>query len=272
MATPGLLEALWGYEVNYVLSNSGLNLCELAWFPDHQYHDFACVRTGNHWNPDTGEGEFFRVEAKSMNSGADESKAHFDVLDSELDEFDALLLLVWSWVDIDDYHCCPQVTDSFFGKAKPITAVRDALHVKRGGSFVDKYSCPNGCIPEACQHHGEPLNEQGKRERLSGPDVTRPSAKVSHAANFGGLVRMLKTRGDDARQEFRRKRKSDSIIDDYISFIHRHFPSEELNHFSITEWREIGHQIGIKNSKSTKMEIHDVLRKMDNYQDILKKI
>jgi hypothetical protein len=128
-----LLEALWGYEINKVLSDKGFNLFELAWFPSHQYHDFACVQASRQWNPDTGEGEYFRVEAKSMNSGADESKAHFDVLHSELDDFDALLLLVWSWVDIDEYHCCPQVTDSFFAKAKPITQLRDALHIERGG-------------------------------------------------------------------------------------------------------------------------------------------
>jgi len=265
-----LLEALWGYEMNKVLSEKGFDSCELAWFPSHQYHDFACVQASKDWNPETGEGEYFRVEAKSMNSGADESKAHFDVLNAELDEYDALLLLVWSWVDIDEYHCCPQVTDSFFANAKPITQLRDALHIERGGTFVDSNSCPDGCDTLTCRHNGEPLNEQGKRERLSGPESTRPSAKVAYAANFGGLVRMLKTRGESAKQTFRNLRRSDDIIDAYISFIHRHYPSEELNHFSVSEWREIGRNSGIDSSGMSKQEIRNSIANNENYHEIIR--
>jgi hypothetical protein len=267
-----LLEALWGYEMNKVLTDNGLNSCELAWFPGHQYHDFACVQTSRGWNPETGDGEFFRVEAKSMNSGADESKAHFDVLQAELDDYDALLLLVWSWVDIDEYHCCPQITDSFFGQAKPITQLRDALHLERGGSFVNGNACPDGCDIDDCSHKDEPLNEKSKRERLSGPQSTRPSANVSHSANFGGLVRMLKTRGESAKATFRELRRADSTIDAYISFIHKHFPSEEINHFSVSEWRRIGEQVGLNASGMSKEDIRNNVIENENYQQILRKI
>lgn len=267
-----LLEALWGYEMNKVLTDNGFNSCELAWFPGHQYHDFACVETSRGWNPDTGEGEYFRVEAKSMNSGADESKAHFDVLQNELDDFDALLLLVWSWVDIDEYHCCPQITDSFFDRAKPITLLRDELHLERGGSFVDSNNCPDECTINDCSHNGEPLNEKGKRERLSGPQSTRPSANVAYSANFGGLVRMLKTRGESAKGTFRRLRRSDATIDSYISFIHKHFPSEEVNHFSISEWRNIGEQAGLDTSGLSKEEIRGSVIGSENYNQILRRL
>ena len=266
-----LLEALWGYEINFVLNKNSNNFCELAWFPDHQYHDFACVKTNEIWNPTTGQGEFFRVEAKSMNFGADESKAHFDVLTSELNNFDALLLIVWKWVDIDAYHCSPQIIDTFFGEAKPITVLRDSLHLERGGSFVDKLSCPDGCFPSQCTHDGEPLNERGKRERLSGPESTRPSTRVSYSANFGGLVRMLKTRGENAKNEFRRLRKLDNTMDAYISFIHRNFPSEELNHFNASEWREIGKKLGLPQN-TNKNIIYQTLRQHNMYQNILKEL
>ena len=75
----GLLEALWGYCANSVLYDSHTNQFELAWFPGHQYHDFACLNLNGEWDPETKHGELFRIEAKSMNFGADESKAHFDV-------------------------------------------------------------------------------------------------------------------------------------------------------------------------------------------------
>ena len=98
----GLLEALWGYHTNIVIYERKGTSFELAWFPDHQFHDFACVHRHREWVPDIKQGELFRIEAKSMNFEADESKAHFDVLENQLDEYDALLLLVWRWTDLDD--------------------------------------------------------------------------------------------------------------------------------------------------------------------------
>lgn len=265
-----LLEALWGYEINNTLRDSGHAFFEMAWFPSHQYHDFACVGSTSLWNPLDKSGEYFRVEAKSMNAGADESKAHFDVLYSELDNYDALLVLVWSWKVLDQYHFCPEIRDVFFGEAKPLTIIRDNLHIARGGAFVDPQNCPDLCSPNMCRHAGEPLNEQGKRERISGPVSTKPSEKVSYAANFGGLVRMLKTRSPEAKSLFRRFRSSSSVIDDYISFIHRNFPNEELNHYSTLEMREVAKQLNVDTKGLSKMEIHQILKRHYNYQEKLK--
>ena len=214
----GLLEALWGYYMNTELSTTE---CEIAWFPNHQYHDFACLHKTADWNEETKAGEFFRIEAKTMNTGADESKGHFDVLKNELEEYDSLIILTWEWKSISVTYNTPYITDYFFGKSIPITQIRDELHIARGGSFVDPNNCPDHCIPADCTHSGEPLNEQGKRERLSGPDSCRPSQKVSYAANFGGLVRMLKTNNSESRSKFRELRRDNRIVDEYVSFIHR---------------------------------------------------
>ena len=100
----GILEALWGYYVNQILASKNQTEFELAWFPEHQYHDFACVHKSIEWNPEIKQGEFFRIEVKSMNIRADESKAHFDVLLKELDEYDTLLVLIWEWKAIDEFH------------------------------------------------------------------------------------------------------------------------------------------------------------------------
>lgn len=263
-----LLEAIWGYEINFVLKESGNTTCELAWFPDHQYHDFACVKNDHLWVPATGEGEYFRVEAKSMNSGADESKAHFDVLTSELNDLDALLLLVWEWVYIDEFHCCPQVTGCFFAPAKPIINLRDTLHIQRGGTFVDKNYCPDGCLPVLCPHNGEPLNVNSNRERISGPRNTKP-LNVSHSANFGGLIRMLKTSKPQATMAFRQLRIQDPVINSYISFIHKHFPYEELHHFSVGELQKVSKSLGLNTKGLKKIQLHTALRLHPNYPQFL---
>lgn len=268
----GLLEALWGYYSNVVLSErEGVNY-EIAWFPSHQFHDFACVFIDLAWNPDTKDGELFRIEAKSMNYGADESKAHFDVLQEELDDYDALLLLVWDWADVDSQRRYPKILDSFFGPASPIAKLRDALHLARGGTFVNRLDCPDNCAPHTCTHHGEPLNESGKRERLSGPDSCRPSARVSYAANFGGLVRMLKTRRSEARRTFRRLRREDAISKRYIDFIHRNYPNEERNHYSRGEWNLVAQQLGINPSGRDLADLHKEIRTDSRYSELIQNL
>ena len=52
----------------------------MGWLAEHEYNDYACLEMDCEWNPKTREGEFFRIEAKSMNLDADESKGHFDEL------------------------------------------------------------------------------------------------------------------------------------------------------------------------------------------------
>lgn len=192
-----LLEGLWGYHMSAVLEPYGI---EIAWIADDQYNDYACVDIREAWDPDTRSGELLRIEAKTMNLGADEPKGHFAELAENIGKEDLLLVLVWRWASagVGGVRVWPKVEDVFIDRALPLAALRDALHIARGGSFVDRASCPDGCRPCLCQHHGEPLNAKRKRERLQGPESARPSAKVSFASNFGGLKRMLATRGADA--------------------------------------------------------------------------
>lgn len=72
-----LLEALWGYMMNQIILGETDLDCEIAWFPDNQYNDFSCIRRDAIWDAATRAGEYFRIEAKSMNTGADESKPFF---------------------------------------------------------------------------------------------------------------------------------------------------------------------------------------------------
>ena len=264
-----LLEALWGYMMNQLLESKGID-CEIAWFPDNQYNDFSCIKRNVKWDETTREGEYFRIEVKSMNTGADESKAHFSALKRELEENDVLLILIWEWKQVDPFHYSPIVVDSFFDRALGVAALRDALHIARGGTFVNASSCPDKCNPSECPHDGEPLNESGKRERLSGPVSTRVSDRVSYAANYGGLVRMLKTNNPTARSVFRKIRKENPIADHYISFIHRNYPSEEKNQYTKEEMYRIAKAQGHTSIPSGKDSLYNLISSTQNYQELLR--
>lgn len=256
-----LLEAVWVYYTNSALRNEGGQAadCEIAWLPDHEPNDFACVVRDSLWQPSTREGELFRIEAKSMNVSVDESKAHFTELITQIGKYDQILIMTWKWSEVDEWRFCPQVIDSLICPAYPVAALRDALHVARGGSFVVGGACPDGCLENPCVHTGEPLNAAGKRERKGGPESTRPSKKVSFANNFGGLVRMLKTDNKDARKVFRQERAANPVAHEYVSFIHHNFPDEELRQYMLSEWRMIGAQAGLsvtgKNAASIAAEL-----------------
>lgn len=257
-----LLEALWGYFTNHGLSLAfkGEDQCELAWMYGHEYNDFACVLKSAEWDPATRKGELLRVETKSMVASADESKAHFDQIVKALADHDLMVVIVWDWTSIDEQRVCPQIRDHFVGPARPIAILRDELHKARGGSFVDASSCPDQCDPSVCPHDGEPLNERGKRERLSGPEATRVSRTVSYAANFGGMVRMLKTNSEAARRIFRDARLNDDVVHAYISFIHRNFPQEEANQYTAAEWKQLGELLGLQTSRLGKQELISQIR------------
>jgi hypothetical protein len=272
-----LLEALWGFYTNQILSKKADResyAYELGWFSDHGYNDFACVLKNSEWDSDTRTGELLRIEAKSMNAQADESKGHFDELIEKLGENDLLLILIWTWKPVDEAissQVYPYILDHFIGKARPIASLRDVLHLARGGSFVDRESCPDGCNPISCPHHGEPLNAANTRERLSGPNSCR-SKNVSHAANFGGLVRMIKTNSPSARQKFREFRANDDDAHTYISFIHRNYPMEEENQYLPDEWMAVAQFFGIQEAKKLKKKdiIPLIREKYPNYREQLR--
>lgn len=256
-----LLEALWGFYMNEVLKEAGVPV-EIGWLSDQEYNDFACIVRDAPWKPTTREGELLRIEAKSMNSSADESKRHFDELQRNLGKSDLLLVLVWAWEPLDAVRVFARIQDSYIGLAINIANLRDALHVARGGTFVTDKQCPDGCRPLPCRHAGEPLNANGKRERLSGPNSRRVSNSVSYAANFGGLVRMMKTNSEAARDVFRRLRAEDEAAHDYISFLHRNFPDEEESSYLRADWVKIANQIGIQAGPGVAIE--NVVRQIRN--------
>lgn len=253
-----LLEGLWGFYINQALYEHGF---EVAWRASHDYNDYACIDLGETWDPEDRSTELLRVEAKSMNLGADESKGHFDELADVIGSEDLLLVLLWEWVEADRTETvCPAVIDYFVGSARRIAYLRDQLHLRRGGWFVDRNACPDNCDPQSCLHHGEPINSSGVRERKSGPDSS-VAGKTQFQANFGGLVRMLKTRSNEARQTFRQIRRDDDVAHEYISFIHRNLPAEELNSYLTSEWRAaVQELLGLDGSRRSAQECQHLLR------------
>lgn len=220
----GVIEALWGFYLNRTLRNSGVREIEIAWIYGHEYNDFACIRNGDDWNPETRQGELLRIEAKSMVASADESKAHFDRLVGELEKSELLAVFLWDWVPVRNGAATvyPRILDHFIGPAMGVALLRDALHIQRGGSFVKAGRCPDRCAAGKCLHIGEPLNAAGVRERRTGPSKSRGS-KVSYAANFGGLLRMLGSRGEDGRTILTTQRGQNASAASFIDFMARNF-------------------------------------------------
>ena len=268
-----LLEALWGYFMNQELVrlDGGAAECEIGWLSDHEYNDFACIERDVDWAPATRAGELLRIEVKSMNIEVDEAKGHFDQLCSSISIYELLLVLIWKWEPLDKHRVYPRVIGHFLDRALPIALIRDRLHDARGGAFVDKDSCPDHCDAHDCPHDGEPLNASGKRERLSGPVSTRPSASVAYAANYGGLVRMLKTNSEQERDIFRAVERADPIAAKFIDFIHRNFPREELNHYSMAEWRRVAGSANVNLAGKSKAELAQSIREeYPEYRNLLR--
>lgn len=267
-----LIEAMWVYYMNGVLQNEGgeAQLCEIAWLQDHEPADFACLTRGAEWEPSSRLGELFRIEAKSMNIGVEEAKGHFTNLLRETRPHDQLLVLVWSWTTFANQYSWPRIHDYFLGPAIPVIELRDALHIQRGGTFVVSQQCPDGCAIQNCTHSDEPLNAAGKRERRSGPRNCKP-ANVDYAANFGGLIRMLKTDNDSARARFRELRRANDVAHRYISFIHKHYPSEEINQYRKAEWQAALQRAGLPAVGQSSSEANMLLRQcLPNYQELLR--
>ena len=270
-----LLEALWAYFINEALLNEGggARACEIAWLEDHEPNDFACVHRDAQWTPGTRVGELFRVEAKSMNVKVDESKGHFTELRKSIGGHDQLLVLTWQWEEVDAWRVYPRVVGFILCPAKPIATLRDALHVARGGTFVEPGACPDGCAEDACPHIGEPINAAGIRERVSGPKSAK-GENVSAANNFGGLVRMLKTDDESARSAFRKSRKQDQVAHDFINFIHKNFPDEEANQYNAAEWKEVALAGGINKAAMRgrgKKALVDLVRStVPDYRELLR--
>ena len=219
-----VIEALWGFYLNAELAKNPNSACEMAWMYGHEYNDFACVLKDADWDPDTRTGELLRVEVKSMVVAADESKAHFDRLQSELDHDEILVIFLWDWIEVPSTsYRAPTITDHFIGTALPIAHLRDVLHEVRGGSFVMPDACPDACDHGACTHVGEPLNSSGVRERRTGPDSARAS-NVSYAANFGGLLRMLGTRNQEGKDALINEAAANDTAKRFVDFMARNFP------------------------------------------------
>lgn len=220
-----VVEALWGFHLNSILKEEKNIPYELGWIYGHEYNDFACILREEDWNPETKEGELFRVEVKSMIASADESKAHFDRLQHEFDDIELLAVFLWDWTPVIDQskNVYPGILDYFIGYALPIAQLRDALHIERGGSFTQKGHCSDGCDIQHCSHIGEPLNASGVRERRSGPEASKGSG-VSYAANFGGMLRMLGSRGKSGKELLKKEYTSDPTKSRFIDFMARNFP------------------------------------------------
>jgi hypothetical protein len=185
-----LFEAMWGYYMKGELEVLGYMV---KWICRNQYNDF--------YISDLLGNFICNIEVKTLCLDSDESKSHFDAIQSELLDTDLLFVSAWKW-DVHDDLMKPKITESKFFVSKEIAIMRDELHILRGGDFVNE----------------EPINASGYRERLSGPDENKPP-KVTHMANFGGLVRMLGTKSKTSKMKLQEYHDKGGTCKEYIDFV-----------------------------------------------------
>jgi hypothetical protein len=247
-----LIEALWCFNANQILTSDNAPF-SVSWMSGNAYNDFAIVQNDLEWDPETHQGEIFRIEAKSMFSGADEPKGHFDHTLAKIGEFDQLLVIIWEWSRPTTRNLRhPIITSQFLGRAKPVAAYRDLLHRQRGGWFIgDKDSkdeiCPDGCSSVPCKHFGEAINESGVRERRFGPESRKGRGATANASNFGGLVRMLAVKGAEKKNTAREFLLSNPMALEFVDFMYKNLPSKGDSFFSASEIRKIARQHNVEN-------------------------
>ncbi len=83
---------------------------------------------------------------------------------------------------------------------------------------------------------------------------------------------MLKTDNENARNVLRNNRRQNPIADHYISFIHKNFPNEEKNQYTIDELRKVAIILGINSIGMSKETLYNAIRSIENYQSALKNI
>lgn len=271
-----LLEALWGYFMNQALLQTPEDKrLQIAWIQNHEYNDFACVWRSSPWNPDTGANELLRIEIKSMVRAADEPKAHFDVLQSELTDQHILVVLVWDWAvkDHKTQTIYPYIAEGFCHNAAPLARFRDALHLARGGSFVTPDTCPErqaescSCRQGSCHYEGEPLNASKSRERLSGPPSAKPAGST-HAQNFGGMKRMVAAQQLEAKRTRLRLRSECPVVDQYMRFLYRNLPDLEETHYT-SEWSLLYSSATGQKPSSKKDAVEWVRKNIEQYEEKL---
>ena len=88
-----------------------------------------------------------------------------------------------------------------------------------------------------------------------------PTRVVIVGAGFGGLACA------------RKLRKADDVVHAYMSFIHRHFPAEEVNQFRKAEWQAVLKALAIEAENASASEANALLRaNVPDYQEHLRRL
>ena len=106
-----------------------------------------------------------------MNMGADESKAHFDELAYNIRPEDLLVVIAWGW-ELNSGRSWPAVREIFVARALPIAQFRDALHLARGGTFVDRTALPRKVLGRELSSPRRTTERERETRTLDRPGVT----------------------------------------------------------------------------------------------------
>ena len=84
---------------------------------------------------------------------------------------------------------------------------------------------------------------------------------------------MIKTSNEDATAAFRQERAACNVCHAFISFIHKHYPNEELGQYKLRDWRLLADHIGIASLRKTAADLQaEIARVKPDYREILRQL
>ena len=82
---------------------------------------------------------------------------------------------------------------------------------------------------------------------------------------------MLKTNSNDARRVFREWRTKSETVHNFVCFMHQHYPREEMNQYTLEDWRACARLLEVENSDGLSREgIYQLVAARDGYQETLR--
>ncbi len=61
------------------------------------------------------------------------------------------------------------------------------------------------------------------------------------------------------------------VAHEYISFIHEHYPSEEVNQYLKSEWQQVLRRVGLPVNGESARQVNDILRdSVPGYREVLR--
>ena len=84
---------------------------------------------------------------------------------------------------------------------------------------------------------------------------------------------MIKTSNEAATATFRKERAACNVCHAFVSFVHQHYPTEELGQYKLRDWRALADSLGVKTAGKSAADLQsEISRAKPTYRELLRKL